>query len=615
MTLTTDSFAAGFDQPPLERSARYDADRPFLFDGLAPRFATRRVRSVFIPMRDNVRLSTDFHIPLGAELPLPVVLVRTPYDKNKAPTAMPALLPEQGIIYAIQDVRGRYESEGEFMACSGIDRLDGYDTVDWIAEQPWCSGRVGTLGSSYTGETAAKTAAMQHPAHKCGVVMFDGSYGGRQTRNGAYLQGGVSLLRMMFGWYRDFVPKISFGPPAGVDRERWYQSPWADAYESQPVRQPPVDYDTHLKTLPVFDLLDRTGAAPSDFATQMKASAEPSSAFFADQGFLTEVDHISTPTIFVTGPLERGGSSFDNFRLFRTNATNAEIARYQYLWFTPAVHSGYAACEADTWFGARHFGDTRRPYYRELIDWFAHWLCDRPANLPQWPRVRYFLAGRNRWEEAADWPPRESDSRKLYLDSNNGLQWSEPADATSLSFRYDPDDPTPSEPPGTPVDLLGGGYADRTAIEARDDVVIFTTAPFDKPLGIAGPVSVELHVSSSAPDTDFVAVLTEVDGEGQSINITHGVARMRYRDGLDRPTMMVPGEVYPVTVDLWHVAIEIPAGHALRLAISSSYFPVFDRNLNTGGNNFADAHWQVADNTIYLGPIHPSALVLPVLER
>jgi putative CocE/NonD family hydrolase len=612
MRISEECFAVGPADALADRSAKFDPDRPFLFEGLKPRFATRRMRSCFIPMRDGARLSTDFHIPLGAGLPLPVVLVRTPYNKNSPPTALPAILPEQGIIYAIQDVRGRYESEGEFAACSGVDRLDGYDTVDWIARQTWCNGRVGTLGSSYTGETAAKTAAMRHPAHRCGVIMFDGAYGGGASRNGAYLQGGVSLLRMMFGWFRDYVPKVSFGPPAAIDRELWYSSAFADAYETQPVRQPRVA-DDHLKTLPVFSLLDRTGAAPSDFAEQMRQSANPCGDFFADQGFLTEADRFDTPTVFVTGPLERGGSSFDNFALFKANATSDEVSRRQYLWFTPAAHSGSAACQAEAWVGEWRFGDTRFPYYANLLAWFAHWLRGDPMDWDAWPRVRFFLGGRNSWLGAPDWPPANARERTVYLRSAGRLSLTPPAAEPPDAFRYDPSDPTPSEPPGTPVDMLGGGYADRAEIEKRTDVLTFTTEPFAASLAMAGPVRAKLHVSSSAPDTDVVAVLTEVDENDRSINITHGVARLRYRRGLDRPTPIAPEEVCEVDVDLWHVALEIPAGHALRLAISSSYFPVYDRNLNTGGDNFTETVWQVAENRIHHDSGHPSQLILPVL--
>ncbi len=445
--------------------------------------------------------------------------------------------------------------------------------------------------------------------------MFDGSYGDGPTRNGAYLQGGVTLLRMLFGWYRDWVPKVSFGPPPRVDRESWFQSPYADAYTSQPVAQSAVDLDAHLKTLPVFDLLDRSGAAPSEFAAQMRASSNPASDFFADQGFLTEADLFHTPNIFITGPLERGGSSFENFRLFRQNAENDVTREHQYLWFTPAVHSGYAECTTDTRFGARSFGDTRFPYYRRLVDWFAHWLRDDRLELADWPKVRYFVAGRNRWEQADSWPPADVRSQQIYLAPQAGLSWDASDEEGRDEYLYDPGDPTPSEPEGTPVDILGGGYADRRTIEARDDVLTFTSEPLTNPLALAGPVSVELFVSSSAPDTDFACVLTEVDAEGRSINITHGIVRARYRDGLDQPTRLEPGQIYRLAVDLWHAAIELPAGSCLRLAISSAYFPVFDRNLNTGDDNFTTSHHQPANNNVHFGGACPSSICLPVLAR
>lgn len=589
-------------------SARYDPERPFLFEELAPRYPTRRVRSVFVPMRDGVRLSTDFHVPVGATLPLPVVLVRTPYDKNQPATAMPALLPEQGIVYAIQDVRGRHESEGTFVACTGQDREDGYDTVAWLAAQPWCNGRVGTLGSSYTGETAAKTAAARHSAHRCCVVMFDGSYSGGASLNGAFLQGGISLFRMLFTWFRDYVPAVSFGPPAGVDREAWFTAPYADVYVTQPVHQPEVDVEAQLRRLPVCDVLDETGAAPSDFAEMMRRAADPGDPYWRSQGFLTDADRFDTPAIFVTGPLERG-SGFDDFRLFRANAASDAARRHQYLWFTPAGHSAYAGCGPDTRFGARDQGDTRFPYYRRLLDWFGHWLCDAPMDWEQWPRVDYYLQGANRWQAAEDWPPPSTAIRTFHLCKDGGLSVERPTGEGERSFTYDPADPTPSEPPGTPMDTLGGGYADRSAVDGRGDVLAYTSAPLEQPLALAGPVRARLRVSTSARDTDVFAVLSSVDAAGRAINITHGFVRMRWREGFLEAKWCVSETVYEVELDLWHAAIELAAGERLRLTISSSHFPMHERNLNTGGDNFTQTQWTIAHNAVHPG----SALVLTVL--
>jgi predicted acyl esterase len=225
MPITLADFERRASDVVAEQSVGFDPERPFLFEGLKPRFATRVVRSVFMPMRDGVRLSTDFHIPVGAPGPLPVILSRTPYGKRTSSPALTHLFPEQGFIHAVQDIRGRYESEGEFVACSAIERDDGYDTVSWLAAQPWCNGAVGAIGSSYVGETAAKLAATRHPNHRASIIMFDGAYAGGLNLNGGYLQNGAVMLRMLYAWFRDYVPKISFGPPSHVEREAWFASP------------------------------------------------------------------------------------------------------------------------------------------------------------------------------------------------------------------------------------------------------------------------------------------------------------------------------------------------------------------------------------------------------
>jgi putative CocE/NonD family hydrolase len=320
--------------------------------------------------------------------------------------------------------------------------------------------------------------------------------------------------------------------------------------------------------------------------------------------------------------MEPGGSSFDTFRHMRHKATTDTARRHQHLLFTPAHHSMYHACTEHDESGARTLGDTRFPYYRTLIDWFGRWLRDDPVDLAPWPQVRYFLLNRNAWCTADDWPPRDVEWQRWYLTSGGRANSRSGDGALSTNtpdgeqppdrFVYDPADPVPSEPSGTTLDLLGGGFADRATIEDRSDVVVYTSPTLAHPLAIVGPVSLEIYVSSSAVDTDFAAVLTEVDAAGRSINITHGIARTRYREGLDRCVFMEPGHVYRVAIDLWHAAVEIPAGHRLRLTISSSHFPFYDRNLNTGGDNYVDTHWSVAENSVHHDPHHCSALLLPV---
>jgi putative CocE/NonD family hydrolase len=597
------------------RSAMYDEARAFLFEGLEPRFATRVIRSCFIPMRDGVRLSTDFHIPLGATLPLPVILARTPYDKRRASGSTPGtLFAEQGFIYAVQDVRGRCESEGRFVACTGQDREDGYDTVAWLAAQPWCNGRIGAIGSSYVGETAAKLAAMRHPAHRASIIMFDGAYAAGPAYNGAFMQAGAAMLRSLFEWFRDLVPAISYGPPAGIDRQAWFRSAASQAYSTQPVAQPPIDLDATLRTLPVADMLDRTGAAPSEFAAMMRANDRPKSRYWAEQRFLDARDRFEAPALHLTGNEDQGGSGPRLFNLMRTNAASPRARDNQHLIFAASPHSGHARSSSHMIRGARDFGDTRFPYFKTFVDWFGHWLRDDPAPPGEWPKARFFVTGRNQWDEASAYPPVDARPLRLWLHGGTGragtLHTTAPSEDAPAHYRYDPADPTPSDLPGAGAQLIGVGFADRAPLEARPDLLVYTSPPLGADLEIVGPIAVELSVSSSARDTDFVAVLLEVDAAGRAINITHGITRMRWREGLDRKLLMTPGEIYAARIDLWFANIRIARGNRLRLHIASSHFPFFDRNLNTGDDNYTTTSMKVADNYVHHAPQTPSCLIL-----
>ena len=594
------------------RSAVFDQERPFLFEGLEPRFATRVVRSVFVPMRDGVRLSTDFHLPLGHTGPLPVVLMRTPYNKRTAYPAIPTVFSEQGFVFAVQDVRGRYESEGEFVACTEQDREDGWDTVSWLAAQSWCDGRVGAMGSSYVGETTGKLAAEGHPNHHASILLFDGAYAEDGIYNGAFCQHGATMLRGLFEWFRDYVPRVSYGPPPSIDREAWFRSPASRLYSSQPV-QPPVDLDAALRSLPVADMLDRTGAAPSEFGRMMRENADPGSGYWREHRFLTRTDRFATPALHVTGNEEVGGSGARCFRLFRDNASTKLARDHQYLLFAAAPHSGHARASEHTTRRFRDFGDTRFPYYKTFVDWFGRWLRDDAIAVESWPRARFFVTGRNAWDADAAYPPADAAPQRLFLHPGGLLAAAPPdADAPAASFLYDPADPTPSDLPGAGSELVGIGFADRAALGERGDVLTYATAPLAEPVEIAGAITLDLHVSSDAPDTDFVAVLLEIDAEGRAVNVTHGIARMRWRDGFDRPRFMRSGEIYPVTIDLWFANIRFCAGSRIGLHIASSHFPYFDRNLNTGADNYTSSDMAVAANTVHHDADHPSALVLPV---
>ena len=612
LTLGEADFAPVPGEVPAARSAVYDAERPFLFEGLEPRHAFRVVRSLFVPMRDGMRLSTDFYVPLGAKPPLPVVLSRTPYGKQR-PSVEGRLLAEQGFIFAYQDVRGRFESEGEFVANTGQDREDGYDTVSWLARQPWCSGRVGAIGSSYLGETAAKLAATRHPNHACSILMFDGAYGQGGSYNGAFMQGGAAMLRALFEWARDAVPKISYGPPTWIDRQAWFRSAAVQAYASQPVNAPKVDAGEAVRALPVAGLVARSGGPSSEFEAMVRANAEPGGAYFKSQRFLTEADSFSTPTLHLSGNEEVGGSGPRCFSLFRRRAVNAAARDHQHLIFAASPHSGHRLASAHTVRGVRDFGDTRFPYFKIFVDWFDHWLRGGVTGVEAWPKAQWFVTGRNKWEAGDSYPP--ADVRPLYLHlqagegRRGGLSTAAPPPGDAMRYRYDPLDPTPSEPPATHTDMIGVAFADRAPLEARADLLVFTSPPLTRALDIAGPVTVALAVSSDSPDTDFVAVLHEVDARGRAIFVTHGITRMRWLEGFDRARPMTPGEVYRIELDLWFANLAFQPGSRVRLHVASAHFPFFDRNLNTGDDNGTTTAARVATNSVHLGP--SSFLTLP----
>ncbi|MBS0274760.1 MAG: CocE/NonD family hydrolase [Proteobacteria bacterium] len=620
MKFTEADFAAGPDVAVPAQSSGFDPAVPHLFDGLAPRYASKLLGTRFIAMRDGVRLSTDFHVPLGAKLPLPVILVRTPYGKNMAMPTLRAVFPEQGFVLAIQDIRGRGESEGMFVANLGIEREDGYDTVEWLARQSWCNGRIGAWGSSYLGETAARLAAMRHPNHRASIIMFDGSNAAGDYRNGAFLQGGVTMLWGLFNWLRHYVPAISYGPPPWIDREAWFSQSWSKLYPTQPVQLPPLDMMQHLRGLPVVDLMKTSGAPPTEFDAMMRHSHDPSDPYWEAQGFLTERDEFDAPALHVAGLQERGDSAFANVNLFREKSISAMSRDNQYLLLCPTPHSGYMGGSADTAWGPRRLGDTRFPYLKTFVDWFGRWLRDETDKTQDWPKVRYYVAGLNRWRHSDCWPPRSQESLCLYLHGAADTQLRRgclapdaPPDGAPSCFRYDPQDPTPSDPPGADLDSMGSGYADFSPLELRPDILIYTGAPLESDLDIVGHVTLDLYVSSSARDTDFAAVLLEVEETGAAINITHGIVRMRFRDGLDKTVWMESGQVYPVQIDMWIASVRIPKGRRLRLHISSSRFPFYDRNLNTGGDNATETESVVAENCIHHSLAHASRLTLPIV--
>ncbi len=274
--------------------------------------------------------------------------------------------------------------------------------------------------------------------------------------------------------------------------------------------------------------------------------------------------------------------------------------------------------------GARPLGDARFDYYRVYEKWFAFWLRGEANKVTAMPKVQYYVMGRNVWKSAKDWPLPNARATRFYLHSDGGanslygsgtLSTEKPGKEPADRFVYDPGNPVPSF--GGPVcctkmNEAEGAY-DQRPVEARDDVLVYTSEVLTEGIEVTGPLKLVLYVSSSARDTDFTAKLIDVYPDGRAFNLQEGILRARYRDGFDRTVWMEPGEVYRLEIDLQATSNYFAPGHRIRLEVSSSNFPRFDRNLNTGGNNYDETRWQVARNVVHHSGRYPSHLILPVV--
>jgi putative CocE/NonD family hydrolase len=587
-------------------------------------FDTRIERSVMVPMRDGVVLSTDLYFPERADGLLPAILIRTAYGKTSTIDWNPAYraLISRGYVVAIQDVRGRYESGGDYVVATKR-REDGYDTVDWLVSQEWSNGKVGTAGCSYLGETQVVLAAAKHPNHAAAIPMSASSGFYAPGRAWASFDGGVFELAQTAGWFASNGTQVFYGPPPSVDRQEWFRSPAARLFSQGPT----IDFEAYLKlvpTLPTFDILQRAGLPPSEYG--QFATSLPDGEYFREKDWAQSSDTFNVPAIFMDSWYDYGpAETIEMFRLFQENAESETARKNQFLIIGPSTHCAYTEATEQTIVGERDLGDARLDFMDIQLRWYDYWLKGIENGITEMPKVRYYVMGLNTWKTSASWPPEGTRQRTWYLNSGgqsnsrNGdglLQLAVPSQIGSDSFTYDPAFPVPSlggHTGCTGTDTEAGGY-DQSEIELRDDVLVYTSEVLTKGIEVTGGLEVILYVSSSAEDTDFTAKLVDVYPDGRAFNIQEGAIRMRHRNSLSEAAMMEPGKVYEAHLDLHATSNYFGPGHRIRLEISSSNFPRWQRNLNKGGNNFNETEWEVAKNTIHHSPEYPSRIVLPVVE-
>lgn len=594
-------------------------------------------QNVFITMRDGVRLATDLYMPARTgKTPAPVILLRTPYGKDRSyykshrePASMVRYFTEHGYVVAVQDIRGRFHSEGIYMVAAS-DAEDGYDTVDWLSKQAWSNGSVGAYGCSYEGNVQIYMAQTKHPALKALIPQASGggvgSLGGHYRDFSTRVGGAVEWVGSV-GWFAMYGDKHMPRLSADLPHEQYnaHAKLWNAAR-----REPAIDFSRAWYHLPMKEALSSQGIPVTDFEDHV--SRAPADPYWTALPHMTQNYTSDVPALFVNSWYDFGTDmtlvEFDHFRRRSVSQTAREN---QFAILSPHTHCAFAREAVEqTIVGERDVGDTRFDYRGTYLTWFDAWLKADPrakAAIRQWPKVRYYTMGHNRWQTATGWPVSQATEKNLYLGSNgranslhgDGRLLGAPASASSAAmdgFVYDPANPVPSH--GGPLCCTGtaepvAGAMDQRALEARSDVLVYTSDVLTGEINVTGDVRVVLQVSSDVVDTDFTAKLVDVYPDGRAFNVLEGILRARYREGMDKQVWMKPGQVYEVAIALGPTSNVFLPGHRIRLEVSGSNFPRFDRNLNIGGNNAEQVTWAVARSKVHHTPELRSRLVLPVL--
>ena len=546
---------------------------------VAARFDAVRVdRDVPTPMRDGVLLRADVYRPTGPAAPsaLPVVLIRMPYGKGEAYCEMPACgryWAQRGYACVVQDVRGRWGSDGQWDPFVS-EAADGYDTLDWIAAQPWCDGAIGMTGESYYGYTQWAVAPLGHPNLRC-VAPGDTAadiYGSWVYVDNCFCMQTLGLWAYQMQGSRDVnyyrydpwhLPLTTIDDDAGVPsrvHKEWIAHPGRDSYwDAINVDQRYAEIDIPVMHWGGWYDVFLEGTTAGWAGVRAANPAAPS-------------QHL------VIGP------------------TDHEL--------TPEV-SGRAGRVKLTGHGFTH---------DRVLGWMDRWLKGDDEAGPQAP-VEAFLMGRNEWLRGDDWPLPGTEFVDYYLGAGGSLAPAPPApDQPPDTFTYDPDDPVRVWL-GINLWGLAKGMPDRRSLAARADVLIYETEPLTQALDVVGPLSLTLFAASSAPDTDFTAALVDVFPDGWCHFVQEGIVRARWRESDVTPSLIEPGEVYEYTIGLWATAHSFAPGHRVRLEISSSNFDRYDRNPNTGHPFGQDAERRPAVQTVFHDATRPSHIALPVLDR
>jgi putative CocE/NonD family hydrolase len=569
---------------------------------------------VRIPMRDGVALAAN--VWRLAEGEGPTLLVRLPYGKDVmgiTQSVMPDFLAflEAGYAVVVQDCRGTHRSEGEFVPHMA-DRTDGEDTLAWIAGQPWSDGTVGMYGASYLGMVQWEAAATGSSALKAiapSVTSIDNYEAPWYSAGGALSLSLVTLWNAMM-YTADAQRSLALGE--------------GSLPQVQELVQALLTQESLNDVLPTAEVpvLAAYGKWWDDWM------AHPSHDGYWDAMELTpELKNVTAPALNIGGWYDLYiGQTVRTFTAARQNAGSAQAREGQRLIIGPWDHLSVDGVYPDRSFGA--MATAQLMGLTDLhVKFFDYWVKGDTAALDGVAPVKIFVMGIDQWRDEQDWPLPDTTWTDFHLGSaghantagGDGVLTTEPAAvAEHDTYLYDPRRPVPTAGGAClPMTPGFGGPVDQRTVAGREDVLCFTGPVLEEPVEVTGPVSLTLFVSSSAVDTDFTAKLVDVFPDGKAINLCDGILRARYRNGLATEEPMEPGTVYEITVDLTATSNVFLPGHRIRLDVSSSNFPRYDRNTNTGGviAHETEAQMVPAINRIHHGPEYPSRLVLPIIDR
>ncbi|WP_417368933.1 CocE/NonD family hydrolase [Gelidibacter japonicus] len=586
-------------------------------------------QKVMMPMRDGIRLATDIYRPKTTGK-VPIIFSRTPYNFNtwvdgvrQTRTAQQAYeAVKRGYAFVVQNERGRFFSEGVWDIL-GVPLTDGYDAFSWMASQSWSNGKIGTIGCSSTAEWQMAVSALDHPSHAAMVPQgFGAGVGtvGDIKEQGNWYRGGVEQL-LFFAWLYG-VEQDKFKPriPEGATQEDLIRI--SRFYDLAP-KNPPIDMAEALKHLPIKDIVKNIHGKKEIFDKMV--IRKPNDPAWYEGGLYHDTMEIGAPSFWFASWYDV--SITPNLALFnhvRNNSKDPEIRENQYLVIAPTLHCAYTRATENTIVGQRSVGDARLNYDEQIYAWWDLWLKGETNDFKKnTPRVQYYTMGSNEWKSAEEWPPADTKMTTYYLNSNgkantlngNGTLTKKKATRDNPdSFVYDPMNPVNSL--GGNVCCTGnavqGGAFDQQKAEENPNILVYTTDVLTEGIEVTGFIESTLYVSSDAKDTDFTIKLIDVYPDGTAYNLDETIQRVRYREGYDKEVFMEEGKVYKVDLTPMATSNYFKKGHRIRIEVSSSNFPRFARNLNTGGNNYDETEGIIAENKVHHSKQYPSQIRLPI---